>query len=145
MRTAICAYTAQITCVFDEILISGPQDTYEDNARGYFFYSQFFTNNPNLENPSSGITRPKKTNKKKRTTGIMVVYVCGTGFQIFVENRRKLGCAASVEHTPHPLGRPSSYHGIGCTKNIYCRIKNTVIMTIWPKETAVIHVYIVYI
>ena len=40
---------------------------------------------------------------------IMVVYVCGTGCQILVENDHKLGCAASVEHTPHPLGRPSSY------------------------------------
>ena len=39
----------------------------------------------------------------------MAVYVCGTGCQIFVENDHKLGCAASVEHTPHPLGRPSSY------------------------------------
>ena len=39
----------------------------------------------------------------------MVVYVCGTGCQIFVENDHKLGCAASVEHTPHSLGRPSSY------------------------------------
>ena len=39
----------------------------------------------------------------------MVVYVFGTGCQIVVENDHKLGCAASVEHTPHPLGRPSSY------------------------------------
>ena len=39
----------------------------------------------------------------------MVVDVCGTGCQIFVENDHKLGCAASVEHTPHPLGRPRSY------------------------------------
>ena len=38
----------------------------------------------------------------------MVVYVFGTGCQIVVENDHKLGCAASVEHTPHPLGRASS-------------------------------------
>ena len=39
----------------------------------------------------------------------MVVHVGGTGCQILVENDHKVGCAASVEHTPHPLGRPSSY------------------------------------
>ena len=50
-----------------------------------------------------------KKKQKKRTIAIMVVYVCGTGCQFFVENDHKLGCAASVEHTPHPLGRPSSY------------------------------------
>ena len=142
-------HTVQITCFFDEISTSGPQDTYEDNACDYFsfsfLFSHFFTNNPNLENPSSDITRPKKTKPKKNYIAIIVVYVCGTGCQNFEENDHKLGCATSVEHTPHPLGRPSSYHGIGCTKNIYCRIKNTVLMTIWPKETPVIHVYIVYI
>ena len=107
MRTAICAYTAQITCVFDEILTSGPQDTYEGNACGSFsFFPYFFTNNPNLENPSSGITRPKKT---KKNIAIMVVYICGTGCQLFVENDHAFGCAASVEHTLHPLGRPSSH------------------------------------
>ena len=40
----------------------------------------------------------------------MVVYVSGTGCHFFVENDHELGCAASVEHTPHPLGRPRSYH-----------------------------------
>ena len=45
----------------------------------------------------------------------MVVYVCGTGCQFFVKNDHKLGCAASVEHTPHPLGRPSSYN-VACAR-----------------------------
>ena len=75
----------------------------------FFFLSSFFHNNPNLVNPSSGITRPKKTKRKRTIAIIMVVHVCGTGCQTFVENDHKLGCAASVEHTPHPLSRPSSY------------------------------------
>ena len=37
----------------------------------------------------------------------MVVYVCGTGCQIVVEGDYKLGCAASVEHTPHLLAGPA--------------------------------------
>ena len=56
-----------------------------------------------------GHTSAKKK-KKNRRVAIMVVNVCGTGRQIFVENDHKLGCAASVEHTPYPLGRPRSYY-----------------------------------
>ena len=59
----------------------------------FFFFSQFFTNNPNVENPSSGITRQKQNEKEKNHSYHRRMSVEQV-VNFVVENDHKLGCAA---------------------------------------------------